>query len=295
MKTLISIIVNCYNGEKYLKDTIQSVLNQKYQNWEMIFWDNQSNDNSKKIINKYNDNRIKYFYSNKKLPLYAARNEAIKKSSGELIAFLDTDDWWDEKYLSSKTEFFDDANIDYFYNNVFIYYEKNNKYLRYNKFDLPNGKIFNYLAKNYFIIISGLIIRKKILEKENYFNENYNIIGDYDLIMKISKYAKAKSFNEPLIYYRVHNDNFSKRNDEMYYNEYKDWFNYQSRQNDDYFRENEKLFLIYLKKLKIIYLLYKKKNLGLFYKILKFPKLFLKFKFLLSFFLPLKLINFFRK
>ena len=99
MKTLISIIVNCYNGEKYLKDTIQSVLNQKYQNWEMIFWDNQSNDNSKKIINKYNDNRIKYFYSNKKLPLYAARNEAIKKSSGELIAFLDTDDWWDEKYL----------------------------------------------------------------------------------------------------------------------------------------------------------------------------------------------------
>ena len=129
MKTLISIIVNCYNGEKYLKDTIQSVLNQKYQNWEMIFWDNQSNDNSKKIINKYNDNRIKYFYSNKKLPLYAARNEAIKKSSGELIAFLDTDDWWDEKYLSSKTEFFDDANIDYFYNNVFIYYEKNNKYL----------------------------------------------------------------------------------------------------------------------------------------------------------------------
>ena len=133
MKTLISIIVNCYNGEKYLKDTIQSVLNQKYQNWEMIFWDNQSNDNSKKIINKYNDNRIKYFYSNKKLPLYAARNEAIKKSSGELIAFLDTDDWWDEKYLSSKTELFDDANIDYFYNNVFIYYEKNNKYLRYKK------------------------------------------------------------------------------------------------------------------------------------------------------------------
>ena len=46
MKTLISIIVNCYNGEKYLKDTIQSVLNQKYQNWEMIFWDNQSNDNN---------------------------------------------------------------------------------------------------------------------------------------------------------------------------------------------------------------------------------------------------------
>lgn len=50
MKTLISIIVNCYNGQKYLKNTIQSVLNQKYYNWELIFWDNQSNDDSKKIF-----------------------------------------------------------------------------------------------------------------------------------------------------------------------------------------------------------------------------------------------------
>ena len=59
MKNLISIIINCYNGEKYLKRAIQSVLNQNYQNWEVIFWDNQSSDNSKKIFYSFKDDRLK--------------------------------------------------------------------------------------------------------------------------------------------------------------------------------------------------------------------------------------------
>ena len=229
MDKKISVIVNCYNGEKYLDICISSIINQKYKNLEIIFFDNFSSDNSKQIIDQYEDKRIKYFYSNKKISLYQARNEAIKKSSGELIAFLDVDDWWDENYLSSKKKFLNDKNIDYFYSNVFLYRENKKKFIKYNKFDLPDGKIFNNLAKKYFIIISGLIIKKKILEKENYFNENYNIIGDYDLIMRISKYANAKSFNEPLIFYRVHNNNFSKLNNEMYYYEYKDWYDRQKK------------------------------------------------------------------
>jgi len=53
---LVSVIINCYNGEKYLEECIESVLNQTYKNWEIIFWDNQSTDNSKKIIEKFLDN-----------------------------------------------------------------------------------------------------------------------------------------------------------------------------------------------------------------------------------------------
>ena len=97
--TKISIIVNCHNGEKYLKKCILSILNQKYTNFEIIFFDNFSSDRSKKILDQFKDDRIKYFSSNIKLPLYEARNEAIKKSTGLFIAFLDTDDWWDENYL----------------------------------------------------------------------------------------------------------------------------------------------------------------------------------------------------
>ena len=57
-KPLVSIIVNCYNGEKYLSECLTSILNQTYQNWELIFWDNQSIDNSKKIFFKFNDKRF---------------------------------------------------------------------------------------------------------------------------------------------------------------------------------------------------------------------------------------------
>ena len=55
-KPLVSIIMNCYNGERYLNEALQSIINQTYKNWELIFWDNLSSDNSKKIFKKYNDN-----------------------------------------------------------------------------------------------------------------------------------------------------------------------------------------------------------------------------------------------
>ena len=56
-KSLVSIIMNCYNGEKYLYDSIKSVINQKYKNWELIFWDNKSTDNSAKIFKSFKDSR----------------------------------------------------------------------------------------------------------------------------------------------------------------------------------------------------------------------------------------------
>lgn len=295
MTMLVSVIVNCHNGEKYLEKCISSIINQKFQNFEIIFFDNYSSDKSKDIIKKFSDKRIKYFYSDAILPLYKARNEAIKKCSGSLIAFLDTDDWWDKEYLSSIEKFFENENYDYFYSNVFFYYEKNKKLKRYKDFNLPSGIIFENLAIDYFIIISGLIIKKKILEKEMYFNEDYNIIGDYDLLMKISRYANAKAFNEPLIYYRVHENNFSKLNNRMYFFEYDDWFKRQLKFSDKKFQRNKKTFQLKLLKLEIIYLLYEKKTLSLLIKIIKYPQFLSKFKFLLAFFLPLKLVNFFRK
>lgn len=295
MKNKISVVINFHNGEKYLEKCIESVLNQNYKNFEVILWDNASIDSSKKIIEKFEDEKIKYFRHSSKENLYKARNRAVEVSSGELIAFLDCDDWWDKNYLSSKEKFFDLEEYDYFYSNVLCFYEKTNKLVKYNHKKLPNGKIYNYLAKDYFIIISGLIIKKKILEKENFFNGFYSIIGDYDLLMRISKYANAKSFDEPLIYYRIHENNFSKKNNKMYFEEYDQWFYNQKKLNNKLFQDNIEHFFLRLSKLKIIHLLYEKRNFELFVEIIKFPQLSLKFKFFLAFFLPIKLINFFRK
>ena len=99
---LVSIVVNCFNGEKFLKKSINSIINQTYKNWEIIFWDNNSTDNSSVEIKSFKDKRIKYFKSSKFNTLYKSRNLAIKRTKGDLICFLDTDDLWKKNKLKDQ-------------------------------------------------------------------------------------------------------------------------------------------------------------------------------------------------
>ena len=105
---LISVVINCYNGEKFIDKSIQSVLRQTYNKWELVFWDNASSDNSSKIYNTYkkSDKRLKYFRSAVHEKLYKARKRAIEKCRGEYFAFLDVDDWWKETKLETQIKTF---------------------------------------------------------------------------------------------------------------------------------------------------------------------------------------------
>jgi len=122
---LTSIIMNCHNGEKFLYESINSVLNQTYNNWELIFYDNFSNDKSVAIASSFNDKRIKIYRSNSFLNLYHARNEAIKKINGKYICFLDTDDFWTKDKIQQQIEFLE-TNKQYsmVYSNFFLFNEK---------------------------------------------------------------------------------------------------------------------------------------------------------------------------
>ena len=117
----ISVIMNCHNGEKFLNESISSVINQSFSNWELIFFDNQSNDKSIQIAKSFADKRIKFFSSEKYLKLYEARNEAIKLSNGKYITFLDTDDFWEKNKLSMQLNFIEKNNLKICYSNFFIY------------------------------------------------------------------------------------------------------------------------------------------------------------------------------
>ena len=75
----VSIIMNCYNGQDFLKESINSVIDQTYKKWELIFYDNCSTDKSAQIVKKYNDKRIKYYRSKKNLKLGLARKKALSK------------------------------------------------------------------------------------------------------------------------------------------------------------------------------------------------------------------------
>ena len=292
----ISVIVNCHNGEKYLADCLESILKQKYKNLEIILYDNFSTDNSKIIANNFKDDRIKLFSSNKKLHLYDARNEAINNASGELIAFLDVDDWWDENYLISRAKKFDDYNYDIFYTNTLIFYEKNKRFSKYKDYILPAGKIYEKLAKDYCIIISGLILRRKIFNKIGGFNPKFNIIGDFDFVMRASKTYNFHALDEPLIFYRMHQNNFSKKNSSIFFEEFRLWCKNQLDCKDQDFLDNKKYFQKRLLFLEINHLLLNKdKNFDLLKKIILYPNILQKLKFMIGFMIPKDLIKYLKK
>ncbi len=296
MKILVSVIVNYHNGEKYLEDCIKSIVNQDYEDIEIILWDNASTDNSKKIVEKFNNTKIKYFRNPIKENLYKARNKAIKESSGDLIAFLDCDDWWEKNYLSSREKFFNNSKIDFFYSNTNVFFERKKRNKLYRKFKLPSGNIFSSLSKDYFIIISGTIFRRGIFLKFGNFNEGYNIIGDYDFIMKISKDCNAHAIDLPLLNYRVHQNNFLKNHTKLYYEEYKDWYEREKKQNDEFFQKYNNFFKNKLEYIENIFLIENQnKSIFLFSKILNHKVFFEKIKLLILFCLPKSLFKFLRK
>lgn len=111
---LVSIVIPVYNAEKYLNDTIESIQNQTYKNWEAIFVDDCSKDNSCSIIKKYmdQDKRIKLLKMkiNNGNPSYP-RNYGIKKSKGKFLCFIDADDRWDLNKLDTQVNFMLKNNI----------------------------------------------------------------------------------------------------------------------------------------------------------------------------------------
>ena len=123
---LISVIMNCYNSDKYLKEAIDSVIAQTYANWEIIFWDNQSTDQSAEIVKLYDDERIKYFYAEQHTTLGEGRNKALEKVTGEFISFLDCDDLYLPQKLEKTLEYFKDDNIGLVYTNGYTLFEDKN-------------------------------------------------------------------------------------------------------------------------------------------------------------------------
>ncbi len=132
-KPLVSIIVNCFNGEKYLENCLNSILSQTYKNWELIFWDNCSTDNSKKIYEKFKDDRFKYHLSSKHTFLYEARDLAINVCRGDFIGFCDVDDYWSEEKLERLIPLFENENVGVVYSNQWIFNENNKKRRIYTK------------------------------------------------------------------------------------------------------------------------------------------------------------------
>ncbi len=116
---LVSIVTPTYNCGKFITETIESVIEQTYKNWEMIIVDDCSKDNTQEIVKKYlkNDKRIKYIKFEKNQGAAIARNTAIREAKGRYIAFLDSDDLWSKDKLEKQINFMNKNNYDFTYTN----------------------------------------------------------------------------------------------------------------------------------------------------------------------------------
>lgn len=200
--------MNCWNGEKYLRQAIESVLVQTYENWEIIFWNNRSTDHSAEVFNSYSDARLKYFDAPKHAGLYEARNYAVEKASGDFLAFLDVDDWWMPTKLEKQIPLFSDPEVGLVCGNYWVVNEKKNRrWIRYEQ-TIPTGWVLNDLLTSYFAGLLTLVIRKSAFEALSYpCDPRFGMIGDLDLVVRLSMHSRLECVQEPVAFYRKHDGN----------------------------------------------------------------------------------------
>jgi teichuronic acid biosynthesis glycosyltransferase TuaG len=206
-KDLVSIITPSYKSERFISQTIESVLSQTYKNWEMIIVDDLSPDKSNEIIEKYiiKDSRIKLIKLEKNSGPAVARNRAIKEAKGRYISFLDADDLWMPEKLKKQIEFMSKNNLSFTYSS-------------YNLIDKEGGNIGFFETKNYIYYYSILktnpigcltaIYDTQKLGKV--YMPNILLGQDYSLWLKILKEIKTtKGMLEPLATYRILDNSIS--------------------------------------------------------------------------------------
>ena len=200
----VSVIMNCLNGSEYLCEAIDSVYNQTYDDWEMVFWDNASTDKSAEIAKSY-DGRLKYFRSDRTVLLGEARNWAVEQASGKYLTFLDCDDVWFATKLQKQVDILNkNDKIALLYSNYFRLYPNKKKELVL-KGSQPSGNVFESFLRFYPVGILTVMLRKETLRAlEMIFDKNINNTEEYDLFMRLLYKNEAAYMNEPLANYRIH-------------------------------------------------------------------------------------------
>ena len=215
----VSVIMNCHNCSKYLREALDSIYQQTFKDYEIVFWDNKSTDNSADIALSYGK-PLQYFRGEDFLPLGAARNLAIEKAKGEYIAFLDCDDVWLPENLEKLVRLLDsNAKLGLVYSDSYLFDEKSlRKKTFFNNLRPYRGNVFNELILDNFIPLLTVMVRKDILYRFGIFNPKYEINEEYDLWLKIAENYPVDFIEIPLAKYRIHDSNFGK-NIEKYVNE----------------------------------------------------------------------------
>ena len=196
----VSIIIPAYNAEEYIADTLQSVFEQTYRNYEVIAVDDGSQDGTLRVLQRYAP-EVKVFSKPNGGPA-SARNVAIQHSDGEFIAFLDSDDLWFPNKLEEQVRFLmENPAIGLAYSEALMV--GGNSVER--KIGFTETPTFCKLLYGDFIPNSTVIIRRASIEKVGLLDESRELIAaeDYEYWLRIAKHFPIAGISHPLAYYRV--------------------------------------------------------------------------------------------
>lgn len=207
----VSIIIPSYNNALLLKRTIESLIKQTYENWEAIIVDNSSTDNTEYVVNRFNDNRLNFYTVKNNGIIAFSRNYGIKKSKADILAFLDSDDWWCSDKLEISLKYL--TKYDFVYHDLYIRYQdietinkkSKSKNLYFNSFKqlLINGNC---------IPNSSVVVKKSKIKEIGYIDESVEKYSweDYDAWLKLAQInIKFKRISKVLGYYWIGSNNIT--------------------------------------------------------------------------------------
>jgi glycosyltransferase involved in cell wall biosynthesis len=196
----VSVIIPTYNRAHLIGRAVKSVLDQTYQNFELIVDDDGSSDGTERVIRDFHDERIVYIRHKENRGAPAARNAGIKAARGNYIAFLDDDDEWLPEKLEKQMNIFavsPDAGV--VYSGFWKWEHNRNVYIPYKWVSQKEGYIHEELLKGNFVGTPTAVVKKECLLKAGLFDEELPCLQDWELWIRISKHCTFMYVDEPLI------------------------------------------------------------------------------------------------
>lgn len=213
----VSILMNAYNAEKYLHEAIDSIYAQTFEDWEIIFIDNCSTDDTRKIADSYDD-KIKYYKTDKNIPLGAARNFGLQHCRGDYIAFLDTDDIWLPNKLSTQVKIMDENKVFQLCYGGVIYINEQGKETARSIPKALSGDVFAQQLKRYEINMQSVLLRNSNTIK---INEALRHSPDFDLFMYLASQYQVCVLKNYLVKYRRLKNSLTSKNIDVWWSEMK--------------------------------------------------------------------------
>lgn len=215
---LISICIPTYNRSKYLHDTINSAIVQNDKHFEIIIVDDGSTDETKSIVNNFENEKIKYIYK-EHTNSPDTRNRCINESNGEFILWLDSDDLLLPDLIERFREKLEQhPNIDVCYGDIQLIGDVNNienKIINYKDYYDDNDDLLRKMMNGNQIPNPGTFIRKKLFSQIGYYNINYKRAHDYEFWTRAAKVALFKHIGGISLFWRWHDDNMSAGNKKL--------------------------------------------------------------------------------